>query len=203
MSDLIEYTERESFWRCGVCKREFKQQFEFVNRDTAPQVCSGVTKDGTASTHQPTIMRYVERERIYPSLSAAKLLTTFDRSDWGLIQQAVEHYAKNRRSVARRNPGAENAMRGVWERFDAIQRACHWLRREAPREFKVGGSNVEFAEGPAAAMRSTMLDVRDELRAIRLNWRPGYSGDTEAGRRIEALTEQLEVAIRADMAVIA
>jgi hypothetical protein len=201
MSDLIAYVESKSFWRCDVCQREIAQLI--TGRDHEPHVCSGSTTNGEAATHQPTIMRYVEREHVYPSLAAWRLLTTFDRSDWGLVKQAVEHYAQNRRRHAARRPGVEGAMRSVFERFDAIQRACNWLQRGAPREFRVGGTNVEFAEGPAAAMRSALLDVRDELHALRRDWRPGYSGDVEASQRIDTLTEQLETAISADMAVIA
>ena len=137
---LIEHTESEKLWRCPECGSE--APFATLEKATHPRWCLGEN-----GSHQavPTPMSLVERERVYPSLAACNLLTKFERSDWGLLAQAVEHYRRNRLSaVRRRSPGAEAVFaRDVFPRLDAMARAFGELRRNAPGDTEGGGRVVE------------------------------------------------------------
>lgn len=124
-------------WRCPECGREVEPGPAFISHDR-PRWCL----DGHEETPAP--MTLVEQERVFPSPAVAILLESLEVSDWGLAAQAVKHYADNRRRAARKRPGVENVMRGVFARFDAMYRAFNALGRYAPGDTGEGGRIVSL-----------------------------------------------------------
>jgi hypothetical protein len=145
---LVEYTERTKLWRCAECGLE--RPFAVLEKASQPAWCLGENGSHRAV---PTPMSLVERERVFPSFAAWRLLTVFERSDWGLLINAVEHYKRNRQRGAQRNPGADAVLaRGVYPRFDAMRRAFGELRRAAPGDTEHGGrAAAEWVECDGSA----------------------------------------------------
>lgn len=131
---LIAKKTAAKFWRCPRCGEE--AEVRPLEKPERPAWCH--------NGHESATMVWTEQERIYPSEAARTLIENFERSDWGLLGQALEHYKRNRRSAARRNPGADAVLaRGVYPRFDAMARAIGEMRRQSPGDTDNGGRVAE------------------------------------------------------------
>lgn len=132
-----EVSDIASCWWCPSCHKEVDVGLHHLH-----DLRSGSLDEPRwcAEPNCRTMMVLLKRQRIYASEAERLIITKFERSDWGLLLQAVEHYDKNRRRTARRNPGADAVLaRGVYPRFDALKRACGLMRREALPDTEDGG----------------------------------------------------------------
>src|SRR4051794_597634 len=152
----------ERLWRCPVCGVE--APVAALEKPARPAWCFG----GVELTHveTPTPMTFVERELAFVDARASAIIDLFETSDWGLLRDAVDHYSQNRRRLARRRPGVENALADVFARFNGMDRALGDLARLAGPD-SPGGGKLGHDFMPARVEATSPSEPADDIGPVR------------------------------------